>query len=194
MSRKRENDKWIFGLDRTSLPSPLKIYPESARDLMDGEARSCVENSRRENHPKTFPTVRNRVARRSTRRDPGGSFPTPFFLFPLFSLLPSPPPRPYRPLVSSAGSAGLFIFAVSKRVTDDGTMLIIPSMWEPIVARSYRGREWQRPGFSRPRFLWYDYIGEDRFGEETASRREYIYIYTYPYGEGTELNGGTESS
>lgn len=141
MSRKRENDKWIFGLDRTSLPSPLKIYPESARDLMDGEARSCVENSRRENHPKTFPTVRNRVARRSTRRDPGGSFPTPFFLFPLFSLLPSPPPRPYRPLVSSAGSAGLFIFAVSKRVTDDGTMLIIPSMWEPIVARSYRGRE-----------------------------------------------------
>lgn len=141
MSRKRENDKWIFGLDRTSLPSPLKIYPESARDLMDGEARSCVENSRRENHPKTFPTVRNRVARRSTKRDPGGSFPTPFFFIPSLLLLPSPPPRPYRPLVSSAGSAGLFIFAVSKRVTDDGTMLIIPSMWEPIVARSYRGRE-----------------------------------------------------
>lgn len=72
----------------------------------------------------------------------GGVLSYPFFfLFPLFSLLPSPPPRPYRPLVSSAGSGGLFIFAVSKRVTDDGTMLIIPSMWEPIVARSYRGRE-----------------------------------------------------
>lgn len=105
MSRKRENDKWIFGLDRTSLPSPLKIYPESARDLMDGEARSCVENSRRENHPKTFPTVRNRVARRSTRRVRGGPF-LPLFFYSLSSpssLLPLPvhivllSPRPDRP-------------------------------------------------------------------------------------------------
>ena len=40
----------------------------------------------------------------------------------------------------------------------------------------------------------FDYIEEDRFGEEPASRRGYIYIYTCPYGEGTELNGGTESS
>lgn len=128
--------------------------------------------------------------------NPGGSFPTPFFLFPLFSLLPSPPPRPYRPLVSSAGSAGLFIFAVSKRVTDDGTMLIIPSMWEPIVARSYRGREWQRPGFSRPRFLWYLIILKRIDLEKNPLLVEdiYIYIYTCPYGEGTELNGGTESS
>lgn len=163
---------------------------------MDGEARSCVENSRRENHPKTFPTVRNRVARRSTKRDPGGSFPTPFFFIPSLLLLPSPPPRPYRPLVSSAGSAGLFIFAVSKRVTDDGTMLIIPSMWEPIVARSYRGREWQRPGFSRPRFLWYLIILKRIDLEKNPLLVEdiYIYIYTCPYGEGTELNGGTESS
>lgn len=38
------NDKWISGLDYT----PLEIHGNHVRDLMDGEARSCVENLRRE--------------------------------------------------------------------------------------------------------------------------------------------------
>lgn len=141
MSRKRENDKWIFGLDRTSLPSPLKNLSREC-ERFDGwrGAIMCGKFAPRKS-PENFSNRSKSGSEEIYEASPGGSFPTPFFFIPSLLLLPSPPPRPYRPLVSSAGSAGLFIFAVSKRVTDDGTMLIIPSMWEPIVARSYRGRE-----------------------------------------------------
>lgn len=64
-----------------TLPAKNLSY---ARDLMDGEARSCVENSRRENHPKLFEPFEI-GPRTSTKRVGGPS--TPFFF------LPSPPLR-----------------------------------------------------------------------------------------------------
>lgn len=152
-----------------TLPAKNLSY---ARDLMDGEARSCVENSRRENHPKLFEPFEI-GPRTSTKRVGGPS--TPFFssLLPLSVYL--------RPLVSSAGSTGLFIFAASKRVTDDGTMLIIPPMWEPIVTRSYRG-SMTKTGIVR--FCRRDYIR--RIDLEKNQREPTLLvedIYMCPYRE-----------
>lgn len=155
-----------------TLPAKNLSY---ARDLMDGEARSCVENSRRENHPKLFePGNRSKSGPVRLRSESG-------VLLPLFfsSLLPL---SVYlRPLVSSAGSTGLFIFAASKRVTDDGTMLIIPPMWEPIVTRSYRG-SMTKTGIVR--FCRRDYIR--RIDLEKNQREPTLLvedIYTCPYRE-----------
>lgn len=156
-----------------TLPAKNLSY---ARDLMDGEARSCVENSRRENHPKLFePGNRSKSGPVRLRSESGG------VLLPLFfsSLLPL---SVYlRPLVSSAGSTGLFIFAASKRVTDDETMLIIPPMWEPIVTRSYRG-SMTKTGIVR--FCRRDYIR--RIDLEKNQREPTLLvedIYTCPYRE-----------
>lgn len=137
--------------------------------------------------PKTFRTREpfEIGPRTSTKRVGGPS--TPFFssLLPLSVYL--------RPLVSSAGSTGLFIFAASKRVTDDGTMLIIPPMWEPIVTRSYRG-SMTKTGIVR--FCRRDYIR--RIDLEKNQREPTLLvedIYTCPYREEEgKLNGGTESS
>lgn len=118
-------------------------------------------------------TVRNRAPYVYEARR--GSFLPLFFssLLPLSVYL--------RPLVSSAGSTGLFIFAASKRVTDDGTMLIIPPMWEPIVTRSYRG-SMIKTGIVR--FCRRDYIR--RIDLEKNQREPTLLvedIYTCPYRE-----------
>lgn len=100
-----------------------------------------------------------------------------------------------RPLVSSAGSTGLFIFAASKRVTDDGTMLIIPPMWEPIVTRSYRG------SMTKTRIVRFwrscDYIRRidlEKNQREPTLLVEDIYIRVRIGRRKGTLNGGTESS
>lgn len=124
--------------------------------------------------PKTFRTREpfEIGPRTSTKRVGGPS--TPFFF------LPSPPLR-LSPSSCLLGSTGLFIFAASKRVTDDGTMLIIPPMWEPIVTRSYRG-SMTKTGIVR--FCRRDYIR--RIDLEKNQREPTLLvedIYTYPYRE-----------
>lgn len=167
-----------------SIQNPAKNLP-CERDLMDGEARSCVENSRRESHD-----FRSNFSNREPFEIPApwkrAGILLPLFFRPLLSLLSS--------IVLSVSSVGLFIFAVSKRVTDDGTMLI-PPMWEPIVTRSVTAVERQRS---------YDFgpIRRDTRGEESIWKRAASHEYATSellglcvYGGGGEdLNGGTESS
>lgn len=98
MSRKRENDKWIFGLDRTSLPSPLKNLSREC-ERFDGwrGAIMCGKFAPRKS-PENFSNRSKSGSEEIYEARSGGVLSYPFFFIP--SLLP--PPFSPSPSISSS--------------------------------------------------------------------------------------------
>jgi len=150
-------DFWtrLHPLETDSLAGDVSLspFPRASANLIDGEARSRVENSRKPfGFSRTFVVRvtwatlarsfviatkdREKEREREREREREGEREIDktrkresCYLF--FCCSPCPPhPAPRRQPRSvrgpRGGSAGLFIFGMSKRVTDDATMLIPP--------------------------------------------------------------------
>lgn len=126
------NDKWISGLDYIRQKS-------TSRDLMDGEARSCVENSRRE-LPKPVAAfhgwyTRNRENVETIVQSKSTESFYPFFHSTLFlSLFLFLPPWSLCP----PSRIGRTIYFRRVKTSDWWRHDANSTMWEPIVTRSHR--------------------------------------------------------